>query len=160
MIRPATADDAAAICDIYNHYVATTVVSFEGAPVAIAEMARRIAETLPTHPWYVAQEEGTLAGYAYASPWRARAAYRFAVETTVYLAHDRHRGGIGTTLYDVLLRDLAERGFHCAMGGIALPNPASVALHEKMGFVKVAHFREVGRKFGRRIDVGYWQKML
>lgn len=160
MIRPATPADAPAICGIYNHYVATTVISFEETPVAIAEMAKRIAEISQTHPWHVAQEEGAVTGYAYAGPWRTRAAYRFAVETTVYLARDRHGLGIGAKLYDVLLRDLASRGFHCAMGGIALPNPASVALHEKMGFVKVAHFREVGCKFGQRIDVGYWQRML
>jgi phosphinothricin acetyltransferase len=160
MIRPATPADALAICGIYNHYVATTVISFEEAPVAIDEMAKRIADLSPTHPWYVAEEDGIVAGYAYAGPWRTRAAYRFAVESTVYVASERGGRGLGAKLYDVLLRDLADRGFHCVMGGIALPNPASVALHEKLGFVKVAHFREIGWKFGRRIDVGYWQRML
>ena len=99
-------------------------------------------------------------GYAYAGPWRTRAAYRFAVETTVYLDRNRTGHGLGRALYGRLLADLRELGFRCAMGGIALPNDASVALHERMGFVKVAHFREVGFKFNRWIDVAYWQRAL
>lgn len=160
MIRGATAADAADLCRIYNPYVEETVISFEEAPVAVPAMADRIAELLRGYPWHVAELEGEVVGYAYASPWRARAAYRHAVETSVYIAQRHGRRGLGRALYNVLLADLAQRGFHCAMGGIALPNPGSVALHESMGFVEVARFREVGRKFDRWIDVGYWQRFL
>jgi len=123
-------------------------------------MAERIADIQRTHVWHVACIDDAVVGYAYAGPWRTRAAYRFAVETTVYLAPDRARQGLGRALYTRLLADLRDMGFHCAMGGIALPNEASVALHEAMGFVKVAHFREVGRKLDRWIDVAYWQRAL
>ena len=160
-VRAATPDDAAAIADIYNHYIAHTVVTFEEAPVAAAEMARRLAEIQGASlPWLLVEEGGQPAGYAYAAPWRARSAYRFSVETTVYLDHRRAGRGIGSRLYDALFADLAPRGLHCAIGGITLPNAASVALHEKCGFTKTAHFREVGFKFDRWLDVGYWQKVF
>jgi L-amino acid N-acyltransferase YncA len=160
MIRYATPADAAGICRIYNPYVQDTVISFEEAPVPVAAMATRIEELLRTHPWHVAESDGEIAGYAYASPWRSRAAYRHAVETSVYVAQQHAGRGLGRALYGVLLQDLTQRGFHCAMGGIALPNPASIALHESMGFVEVGRFREVGWKFGRWVDVGYWQRFL
>ena len=155
-IRPAAPAD----CRIYNHYVTDTIVSFEEAAVAAAEMAVRITELTRTHPWYVYEESGAVVGYAYAGPWRARAAYRDAVESTVYVESGLVGSGIGSKLYDALIPELRRRSFHCAMGGIALPNAASVALHEKKGFIKVAHFREVGWKFQRRIDVGYWELVL
>jgi L-amino acid N-acyltransferase YncA len=159
-IRHATPADADAVCRIYNPYVMDTVVSFEEAPVAAADMAARIADLSRTHPWYVYEESGEVIGYAYAGPWRTRAAYRDAVESTVYVERGRVGSGIGSKLYDALILELRRRSFHCVMGGIALPNSASVALHEKKGFIKVAHFREVGWKFQRRIDVGYWQLVL
>jgi L-amino acid N-acyltransferase YncA len=111
-------------------------------------------------PWLIAAEGGRTVGYAYASPWKARAAYRFSAETTVYVAEGITRRGIGSQLYEKLLSILVERGIHSAIGGIALQNDASVALHEKFGFVKVAHFQQVGFKFGRWVDVGYWQRRL
>jgi len=159
-IRHATPDDADAVCRIYNHYVMNTIISFEEAPVAAVEMAARIEELSSTHPWYVYEESGTVVGYAYAGPWRSRPAYRDAVESTVYVESGLVGSGIGSKLYDALISELRRRSFHCAMGGIALPNAASVALHEKKGFIKVAHFREVGWKFQRRIDVGYWELVL
>lgn len=158
-IRTATPEDADAVCRIYNHFVTTTIVTFEEAPVPVADKAARISGLVRTHPWYVAEHDGAVVGYAYAGPWRTRAAYRPAVESTVYVAPGWSGEGIGTTLYTTLIDALRRREFHCAIGGIALPNAASVALHESMGFAKVAHFREVGWKFGRRIDVGYWQIM-
>ena len=160
VIRRVVPGDAAAIAAIYNHHVVNTIVTFEETPVDDAEMRRRIADIDASHAWFVAQDGGRVAAYAYASAWRARSAYRRSVETTVYVASDAMGRGLGTKLYDALLRELAQRGFHCAMGGIALPNAGSVALHERMGFAKVAHFREVGWKLGRWIDVGYWQRML
>ena len=158
VVRSAAAGDAGAIAEIYNQYVATSVITFEEAPVSLEEMARRIAEAgSASLPWLVAEREGKVAGYAYASPWKARSAYRFSVEVTVYVHAGRPREGIGRRLYEELLAGLRARGIHSAFGVIALPNEASVALHERLGFVKVAHLREVGFKFDRWIDVGYWQ---
>ena len=160
LIRRVTPADAGAIAAIYNHHVVNTVVTFEETPVDEATMRSRIADIDSSHAWFVAVADGRVGGYAYASAWRARSAYRKSVETTVYVDGGMTGRGLGRALYDALLRELAQRGFHCAMGGIALPNAASVALHERMGFAKVAHFREVGWKLGRWIDVGYWQRML
>ena len=160
VIRRVRADDAAAIAAIYNHHVLNTIVTFEETPVDEAAMRVRIAGIDASHAWFVAELDGRIGGYAYASAWRARSAYRPSVETTVYVAQDALGHGLGTLLYHALLAELGKRGFHCAMGGIALPNAASVALHERMGFAKVAHIREVGWKLGRWIDVGYWQRML
>lgn len=160
-IRAAVADDAKAIAAIYNHYVATTTISFEEQPVGDAEMAQRITDVqVAGLPWLVAEQDHQVLGYAYASKWRVRHAYRFSVESSVYLAPQSARQGLGTALYTALLAQLGEQGYHLVIGGIALPNEASVALHEKMGFRKVAHFGEVGFKFGRWIDVGYWERKL
>lgn len=160
LIRRVRAGDAAAIAAIYNHHVLHTVVTFEEMPVDAGTMRARIEEIDRTHVWYVAEVDGAVAGYAYASAWRPRSAYRKSVETTVYLGDAYLRRGIGVALYETLLPELARRGFHSAMAGIALPNAGSVALHERVGFAKVAHFREVGWKLDRWIDVAYWQRML
>lgn len=160
MIRQATEQDASQICEIYNHFVLQTAVTFEEEPVDADEMARRICETLAGLPWLVWEDGGRVLGYCYASKWKGRCAYRYSVETTVYLRPDAGGRGLGTQLYTALLEDLRERGLHAAIGGIALPNDASVRLHEKLGFEKVAQFREVGNKFGRWVDVGYWQLIL
>jgi len=160
-IRAATALDAAAIAAIYNPYIADTTISFEEEPVSADEMRGRIAAVQDGGlPWLVLERDGEIAGYAYATKWRVRHAYRYSVETSVYLAA-RHAGkGAGTALYTVLLEQLRAAGCHLAIGGIAQPNAASVALHEKMGYRKVAHFGEVGFKFGRWVDVGYWERRL
>lgn len=160
-MRDASTNDAPAIAAIYNHFVLNTSISFEEQAVPASEMAQRIADVQATGlPWLVAEQDGIVLGYAYATKWRVRNAYRFSVETTVYLAPDSAGRGIGTTLYGALLERLRAGGYHLAIGGIALPNPASVALHEKLGFEKVAQFREVGLKFDRWTDVGYWQLVL
>jgi phosphinothricin acetyltransferase len=161
MIRVAAGPDAAALAKIYNHYVRETIVTFEEEPVADAEMAGRLADVQAASlPWLVAEEEGRVVGYACARPWKPRHGYRFSTEVSVYLDTAHAGRGLGTELYAQLLSELRKRGVHAAMGGIALPNPASVRLHEKLGFQKVAHFREVGFKFGAWIDVGYWEKIL
>jgi L-amino acid N-acyltransferase YncA len=159
-IRPATIGDADAIACIYAHYVANTVVSFEEQPVSASEMAGRITEVVSASlPWLVAEQGGDrLVGYAYAVKWKGRSAYRHSVETSVYLDPAYTGQRIGTRLYQALLKILRERSIHVAIGGIGLPNPASVALHERLGFTQVAHFKEVGYKFGRWVDVGYWQR--
>ena len=160
-VRAVTPADAGAVAAIYNHYVLQTVVTFEEETVTSDEMSRRIDEvTAASLPWFVAERAGAIAGYAYASRWRARSAYRFSSEVTVYLAPEQGRRGIGSTLYAELLSALRGSGVHAAIGGIALPNAASVALHERFGFKKVAHFEQTGFKFNRWIDVGYWQLIL
>jgi phosphinothricin acetyltransferase len=161
VIRSASADDASGIADIYNHYVSKTVITFEENEVIAAVMARRIEEVQSEGlPWLVAIRKSTISGYAYATKWRTRPAYRFSAEVTVYVDPSCGRLGIGSRLYEELFSRLQARGIHAVMGGIALPNEASVALHEKFGFCKVAHFKEVGFKFNRWIDVGYWQRNL
>jgi len=161
MIREANAADAARLAEIYNHYVLHSIVTFEEEPVPASEMAARLDEIRAASlPWLVVEDKGQVAGYAYASKWKGRCAYRFSAEVTVYLDPACGGRGLGSALYGKLFPALSERGMHAAMGGIALPNPASVALHEKFGMVKVAHFKEVGFKFGGWIDVGYWQRTL
>jgi phosphinothricin acetyltransferase len=160
-IRPATPFDAARICAIYNHYVTTTTISFEEQAVTEPEMAQRIADVGAAGlPWLVLEIDGALAGYAYATKWRVRPAYRYSVESSVYLDQAYAGRGLGRLLYGALLERLRERDLHLVIGGIALPNDASAGLHEALGFRKVAHFSEVGRKFGRWLDVGYWELKL
>jgi L-amino acid N-acyltransferase YncA len=160
-IRPAVSADAAAIASIYNHYILTTTISFEEDAVDAAEIARRMdAVQTASLPYLVTEEGGVVTGYAYATPWRARRAYRSSVETSVYVQDGLHAHGIGSALYRAVLAQLAHDGYHLAIGGIAQPNAASVALHEKLGFEKVAHFKEVGCKFGQWVDVAYWQLIL
>jgi len=156
---PSDADDIAAI---YNHYIEQTVVTFEEDAVTAEDIATRIAETAHQElPYMVAEDSGgTVIGYAYASKWKGRCAYRYSVEVTVYLAPDQGGQGVGTQLYQHLFEWLGKSGFHVAIGGISLPNPASIALHEKFGMEKVGHFHEVGFKFGEWVDVGYWQGMI
>ena len=157
MIRNATAGDAAQIVAIYNHYVLDTHITFEETVVSAADMSLRIADVQQALPWLVHESAGVIDGYCYATKWRSRAAYRYAVETTVYLRQESAGRGIGMLLYEQLLERLRALGVHVAIGGIAIPNAASIALHERCGFVKVAHFPQVGWKFDRWIDVGYWQ---
>ncbi len=160
-IRDASIRDAGEIAAIYNHYIMNSVVTFEEDEVTTEEMAGRIGEVQSAGlPWLTATHNGSISGYAYATKWRTRKAYRFSVEVTVYVDPGCERLGIGSRLYKELLTRVKDDGFHAAMAGIVLPNEASVALHEKMGFSKVAHFKEAGYKFGNWLDVGYWQRIL
>jgi L-amino acid N-acyltransferase YncA len=161
LIRDATAADGPDLAAIYNPYIADTVVTFEYDLVTGDEMARRVlrVQSAPL-PWLAAVRDGRVVGYAYATSWRARAAYRHCVEVTIYLRPDAIGGGLGKTLYGALIDRLRDQGLHVLLGCIALPNEPSVALHEKLGFEKVAHFPEVGSKFDRWVDVGFWQKTL
>jgi len=160
LLREATTGDAAEICGVYNPYVLETTISFEEEPVSTETMQGRIADVTARFPWLVAILDDRIAGYAYATPWRPRSAYRHSVETTVYLSPHACGRGIGSALYRELFEKLRAAGVHQAIGGIALPNQASVALHERLGFQKVAHFEAVGRKFDQWIDVAYWQRPL
>jgi L-amino acid N-acyltransferase YncA len=160
-IRAAEPYDAMTIAEIYNRYVSGSVITFEEEPVTAVEIAQRIAEVRSASlPWLVAENSSRVTGYAYATPWKSRSACRFSVETTVYVAPRCAGRGIGSLLYDRLIPMLQAQHIHAVIGGIALPNEASAALHEKFGFRKVAQFHQVGFKFNRWIDVGYWQCTL
>jgi L-amino acid N-acyltransferase YncA len=159
-IRGALAHDAAAICGIYNPYVIDTVITFEQTAVSRSEMAQRIRDTTALYPWLVAEVDKKVVAYAYATRWRTRAAYDHTLESTIYVDKKYIGRGIAKPLYLELLRELKARGVHAVVGCIALPNDASIAIHERCGFVKVAHFPQVGRKFERWVDVGFWQATL
>lgn len=152
--------DAAACAAIYAPSVTDNWISFELDPPDEAEMARRIAEIGRSHCWLVAEQGGAVAGYAYGATYRQRAAFARTCEVAIYVAPHAARQGIGRALYAALLPRLAEGGFHVAMAAIALPNPASIALHEAMGFVPAGIHREVGWKCGGWRDVGWWQRLL
>jgi L-amino acid N-acyltransferase YncA len=161
VIRAAVTADADVVAAIYNYYVTDTVVTFEEETVAPSEMVRRMEEVRSASlPWLVAELGGRVVGYAYGTRWRPRSGYRFSSEITVYLDPGHGGRGIGSALYGRLLPLLRDGGMHAVIGGIALPNPASVALHEKFGLRQVAHFKETGFKFNRWIDVGYWERTL
>jgi phosphinothricin acetyltransferase len=158
MIRSTKLEDAIRIADIYNHYVTHSMITFEEVPVGAKTMRERIQAILEHDlPWLVFEDPKGICGYAYAGKWNTRSAYKHSAEVTVYLREGEMRRGIGTLLYSELIAQLRAMDFHAIIGGIALPNAASVALHEKLGFEKVAHYREVGYKFNQWIDVGYWQ---
>ena len=161
MIRNVRIDDSEAIAAIYNHYVVNSTVTFEVEAITGTEIAKRIQANLDADlPWLIAEAEGNVIGYCYATPWKARKAYQHSVEISVYLDADSHTKGIGTQLYATLFTQLKTQNVHAVMAGIALPNEASIALHEKHNMQKVAHFKQVGKKFGQWLDVGYWQVQL
>jgi phosphinothricin acetyltransferase len=160
-LRAATSDDATAISELYAPYVSASAVSFETRPPDPEAMRARIEAGAGLYPWIVAEQaSGSLAGYAYATAFRPRRAYRFAVETSVYLAFASQGQGLATRLYRSLLETLEAQGFAQAIAAIALPNPSSVRLHEKLGFVPAGAYRQVGYKLGRWHDVGLWQRAL
>ncbi|MDE6500338.1 MAG: GNAT family N-acetyltransferase [Rikenella sp.] len=157
-VRPAS--DAGAICGIYNHYIAETVITFETEPLETAAMQRRIKEISARFPYLVYEQDGRVLGYCYATTWHSRAAYDRTVEMSVYLHPDWAGKGIGNRLYHELIDRLRKSDFHVAVATITLPNTQSVALHENFGFRKVAHFTEVGYKFDKWLDVGCWELRL
>jgi phosphinothricin acetyltransferase len=160
-LRAASAADAAAIAALYAPYVSGSAASFETEPPDAAEIARRMAGDDGKYLWLVAcWEEGSLLGYAYVSAFRTRPAYRFTVEVTVYIAGDAHGRGVGSALYSALLPLLEAQGFAQAIAAITLPNPASVALHERFGFRRVGAYEAVGFKQGGWHSVGLWQRTL
>jgi len=160
MIREVRISDAQQLCDIYNYYIKHTVITFEEELLQAEDMITRIRDISAKYTWIVYEENDEIIGYAYASKWRERSAYRFVVETTVYLKNGKQGKGIGTVLYAELIELLKIKGFRVLLGCITLPNEASVKLHENFGFVKVAHFPVVGHKFNQWLDVGFWQLVL
>ena len=159
-IRPATSSDATACAEIYAPYVIDSWVSFEIDPPSAADMALRIANYGASHGWLVAEIDGAIAGYAYASPHRTREAYSTSVDVAVYVSPEFARKGVGRQLYDALFPLLKARDIHAVFSGIALPNDASIALHEAKGFTPVGIYREVGWKMGGWRDVSWWQRLL
>ena len=159
-LRPVTAGDAAAIAAIYAHYVEHGVATFEEDAPDTAEMAARIAAIVPAYPWLVAERGGRIVGYAYGRPYHSRAAYRWTVETAIYLAADQRRTGAGRPLYEALLDELADRGFVSAIAAITVPNPESTRFHTKLDFTEVGMMEGVGFKHGAWRNVGYYQLAL
>jgi len=154
------AGDAARCAAIYAPYVLASATSFEETAPGEGEMADRIAGTSTTHPWLVAERVGELVGYAYACRHRARPAYRWSTDVSVYVAEEQWRQGVGRRLYEDLFGRLRRQGFRTACAGITLPNVASVALHERLGFAPVGIYRSIGWKAGAWRDVGWWQLKL
>ena len=159
-IRAVNHADAFRICEIYNHHVEQTIVTFEEQTVSVSEMESRFERILKEYPYFVYEVDGEVVAYAYADKWRARSAYRLTAETTIYVAAAWHGKGIGRELYAVLLDALKDRGFHVAIGVIGLPNEGSEILHRKMGFERTGLFKEAGRKFDNWVDVSFWSKTL
>ena len=160
-IRVATPDDAGEILAIYRPFVEHSHTSFELVAPSLTEMQSRIRDTLPRLPWLVGVDpQGTVCGYVYASRHRERAAYLWAVDTTAYVREDMRRAGVGRNLYAALFEQLMALGYYQAFAGIALPNAASVRLHEAIGFESIGVYRKVGFKLGNWHDVGWWQKSL
>jgi L-amino acid N-acyltransferase YncA len=160
VIRLATLDDALGVHAIYAPVVRETAISFELEPPTVEEMQTRIKKTLERWPWLVCEYRGKILGYAYASQHRERAAYQWAVDVSVYTQASVRRSGVGRALYHSLFPLLALQGFYHAYAGITLPNPASVGLHESLGFQPVGVYRSVGHKQGVWHDVGWWQLAL
>ncbi len=159
-IRPATPEDAGSLLAIYAPIVTDTTVSFETVPPGEAEFGQRIATANRDHAWLLAERRGRAAGYAYATRHRAREAYRYSTEVSVYV-HPDHRGsGVASALYQQLFETLGELGYYHAYAGITVPNPASMALHRHMGFRRVGTLPRVGFKFGKWRDVSWWHRQL
>ena len=161
-VRPATGDDLEAVNDIYNHYVAESHITFDVEPVSMEQRREWFTHYTPAgrHRLFVAEDGGRVVGFASSSRFRPKPGYLTSVETSVYLEPDATGRGAGSRLYESLLKSLEGEDVHRAYAGIALPNPASIALHEKFGFKRVAHFTEQGRKFGRYWDVAWFEKPL
>ena len=160
LIRMATTDDAEQILAIYAPIVNETVISFEFDPPSIDEMRRRISQTLTELPWVVCEREGRIIGYAYAARYRARLAYQWSVEVSVYVGDNARRQGVARAVYTSLFEILTLQGFVNMLAGITLPNQASVTLHESLGFHSLGTYESVGHKFGYWHDVGWWQRRL
>ena len=159
-VRAATDGDAGACAAVYAPYVTGTAISFEDEPPSVAEIRRRIAAAQQTHAWLVLEDDGELIGYAYAGPYKQRAAYAWSCEVSVYLARGRSRAGGGRALYEALFDRLVERGYRTAVAGMTLPNEASERFHRALGFEPVGTWRRIGWKHGRWRDVAWTQRPL
>ncbi len=159
-LRKAVNADVPAMLEIYLPYVNETAITFEIDPPTLNDFQQRFSDTVTDFPWLVCEQNGKIAGYAYATSFRTRKAYRWSVESTVYVDQDLRGKGIGIALYQELILRLRAMGVVNVIGGISLPNDASVSLHEKLGFIQVAQLKNIGFKLGKWWDVGYWQLEL
>lgn len=159
MIRPVTFDDAEQLAALYNYYILHSVVTFEVEPIDAQQMQQRIEQTPVKLPWLVIENDGIIVGYAKLSRWRIRAAYDRSVETSIYIKNGENGKGYGEQLYVELLKQTKALGYHAIIAGMSMPNAASEHIHQKLGFEKVAHFKQTGFKFDRWIDTAYWQLM-
>jgi phosphinothricin acetyltransferase len=159
-LRPAVPGDAGELAGIYNHYIDHTAVTFEEETLTAEAMEGRIRAVIPRYPWFVWEEGGVIAGYAYAHAWHQRAAYRYAAEDSIYLRPGWEGRGIGRRLLGGVIGEMRKRDLHVLMAVITVPNPASAGLHESLGFKKAGQFNEIGFKLGKRLDVGYWELIL
>jgi L-amino acid N-acyltransferase YncA len=157
IIRRVKDCDAKQIAGIYNYYIENTHHSFEIEPLSLNEMRQRIAGISENYPYLIAEVKNQVIAFAFASCFKPRSAYKQSAEVSVYVKNDMKQTGIGTKLYERLFAELKQMDVHAIIAGISLPNEGSVKLHEKFGMEKVAHFREVGFKLNRWIDVGYWE---
>lgn len=153
LVREVRLDDAPSIAHIYNRYVIETTVSFEFEPISVEEMRRRIEDIASSHPYFVCESDGQVCGYCYAHQWKERKGYRHTMETTLYVADEYRRKGVGSQLLARLIEACRTKGYHALIACITGGNEASIAIHSKFGFEKVSRFRQVGRKFGKWIDV-------
>lgn len=160
MVRAVRPEDANEIVEIYNYYILNSIATFEELCIDAEAMKERIQSVATKFPWIVYETERKIIGYAYATEWKSRSAYKHSVESTVYLKPGEVNKGVGSILYKELINRLTKLNFHAVLGGIALPNESSIRLHEKFGFKKVAQLKEAGYKFEKWIDVGYWELLL
>lgn len=159
VVRAAAEEDIARIADILNWAIVNTAANFHTEPLSADQIAEEWREGQAAYPWVVAEVGGVVAGFAHGSRFHSRCAYAHTAEVSVYVDPGHQGRGVGRALYGVLIPALDARGFHTLVAAIALPNPASVRLHEAFGFVHAGTLRQVGRKFGRWHDVGYWQRL-
>lgn len=159
-IRKVRIEDAKAILKIYNYYILNSIATFDEEVKTISEFEHKIKATIKRYPWFVLEENKEVIAFAYAGLWKDKSAYDQSVEGTIYIKNGHEGKRIGTTLYSYLIDYLRENNYHSILGVISLPNDYSIALHEKLKFEKVAHFKEIGKKFNKHIDVGCWQLIL
>ena len=160
MIRPVELSDCKAITDIYNYYIETTVITFEEIPMTVMEMQNRVNEIRGLFPYLVYEENGEILGFAYVDAFHSRSAYRFTLENSIYVQNGCQGKGMGRALMDELLNEVKKTDTHSIVAKIALPNERSVKLHEAVGFKNVGTLKEVGKKFDKWLDVGYWELIV
>ena len=160
VIRSAQDSDVEQLCDIYNEYVKDTIITFDTQLKEIPAFRSEMHDSMKTLPYIVAEKDGQILGFAFASCWKSRCAYNYSVESSIYVLPESKGKRVGYSLYYQLIKELKNLEIHAVIAGISLPNVISVGLHEKMGFQKIAHFKEVGYKFNRWIDMGYWELIL
>jgi phosphinothricin acetyltransferase len=160
VIRPAGVDDFPAIAELTNVFIRSTAIHFAFAPITDSDLVEQWRETERRYPWLTAEIDGSFAGYAKAGPWRTRSAYQWTAEAGIYIQSEYHGRGVGKRLYSALIAELRQRGFHSVIGGMTMPNEASVRLHQSLGFEYVGTFRQAGFKLDQWHDVAFWQLRL